>query len=125
MKLHFSPEGVGVIGGKAPYTEKGWWVGIEKFRLRARYFLRAEKVPKDALRGARARWVSRLRFAAAVTHRPRPLRTPNAGDSTRTPVLAAGAQTLAAMPLLRRPLRPDPADKKRTYVDSAAPECRS
>ena len=73
---------VGVIGGEAPYTEKGWWVGLEKSRLRAAYFLRAEKVGKDALRGVRARWVPRLHSAAAVTHRPRPLRTPITGDST-------------------------------------------
>ena len=45
----------GVIGGEAPYTKTGWWVGLEKFRLRAAYFLRAEKVGKDALRGVRAR----------------------------------------------------------------------
>ena len=70
----FPPEGAGVIGGGAPYTKKGWRVGIEKFRLRASFFLRAQKETKDALRGARARWVSRLRFAAAVTHTPRPLR---------------------------------------------------
>ena len=42
---------MGVIGGGAPYTTNGWWVGLEKFRQRAAYFLRAEKVGKDALRG--------------------------------------------------------------------------
>ena len=72
----------GVIGGGAPYPSKGRRADLEKFRLRAAYFLRAEKVGKDALRGVRARWVPRLRSAAAVTHRPRPLRTPIAGDST-------------------------------------------
>ena len=88
-------------------------VSLEKFRLRAAYFLCAEKVGKDALRGARARWVPRLRSAAAVTHRPRPLRDlPHfTGASTRTLALAAGAQSLAAVPLSRRPLRPDPADE--------------
>ena len=86
-------------------------MGLEEFRLRAAYFLRAEKVGKDALRGVRARWVPRLRSAAAVTHRPRPLRTPITGDSTWALALAAGAQNLAAVPLSRRPLRPDPADE--------------
>ena len=33
------------------------------------------------------------------------------GANTRTLALAAGAQDLAAVPLLRRPLRPDPADE--------------
>ena len=42
---------VGGIGGGAPYTEIGRRVGLEKFRQRAAYFLRAEKVGKDALRG--------------------------------------------------------------------------
>ena len=111
--LRFFPRRVGVIGGETPYTEIGWRAGLEKFRLRARYFLRAEKVPKDALRGARARWVPRLRCAAAVTHRPRPLRDlPHfTGDSTRALALAVGAQDLAAMPLSRRPLRPELADE--------------
>ena len=102
---------MGVIGGGAPYTTNGWWVGLEKSRQRAAYFLRAEKVGKDALRGVRARWVPRLRSAAAVTHRPRLLRTPITGDSTWALALAAGARSLTAAPLLRRPLRPDPADK--------------
>ena len=83
------------------------------FRLRAAYFLRAEKVGKDALRGVRARWVPRLRSAAAVTHRPRPLRTPITGDSTWPLALAAGAQDLTAVPLLHRPLRPELADENR------------
>ena len=78
----------GVIGSKTPLLPQrgrghrgrsplyqNWAVGgFRKFRLRARYFLRAEKVPKDALRGARVRWVPRLRCAAAAPHRPRPLR---------------------------------------------------
>ena len=76
-ELRISPEGVGVIGGEAPYTTNGWWAGLEKFRLRAAYFLRAEKVGKDALRGVRA---------------------PIAGDSTRTLAVAAGARALAAVP---------------------------
>ena len=45
----------GVIGGGAPYPSKGRRADLEKFRLRAAYFLRAEKVGKDALRGVRAR----------------------------------------------------------------------
>ena len=82
------------------------------FRQRAAYFLRAEKVGKDALRGVRALWVPRLRSAAAVTHRPRPLRPPITGDSTWPLALAAGAQDLTAVPLLHRPLRPERASEK-------------
>ena len=60
--------------GRSPLYRK--WVagGFRYFCLRASDFLPAKEVTKDALRGARARWVSRLRFAAAVAHRPRPLR---------------------------------------------------
>ena len=39
--------------------------------------------------------------------------------------LAAGTQPLAAAPLSRRPLRPDPANEKRTCAGPAAPECRN
>ena len=83
-------------------------------RLRAAYFLRAEKVPKDALRGARAGWDLRLRCApGGDPYAPPPPRPPPfTGANTRTLALAAGAQDLAAVRLLRRPLRPDPADEK-------------
>ena len=112
-KSPLSPsKGVGVIGGETPYTKIGWWVGLEKFRLRAAYFLRAEKVGKDALRGGGP---DELRAFASLRRQPigpAPLRTPITGDSTWTLALAAGARTLAATPFPRRPLRPDPADEK-------------
>ena len=86
---------------------------LRRFRLRARYFLRAEKVPKDALRGARAGWDLRLRCApGGDPYAPPPPRPPPfTGANTRTLALAAGAQGLAAVPLLRRPLRPGSADE--------------
>ena len=103
---------MGGIGGGAPYTEIGRRVGLEKFRQRAAYFLRAEKVGKDALRGGGP---DELRAFASLRRQPigpAPLRTPITGDSTWPLALAAGAQGLAAAPLSRRPLRPDPVDEK-------------
>ena len=84
-----------------------------RFRLRAAYFLRAEKVGKDALRGGRAGWDLRLRCApGGDPYAPPPPRPPPfTGANTRTLALAAGAQDLAAIPFLRRPLRPDLADE--------------
>ena len=61
----------------------------EGFRQRARYFLHAEKVPKDALRG-RGHGDRALRCAAGGSpHAPLPLRTPiDGGRGTRTGGLA-------------------------------------
>ena len=50
--------GMGVIGGETPYTKIGWWVGID-FRLRASFFLRAQKETKDALKDP---WSLRIPF---------------------------------------------------------------
>ena len=92
------------------------------FRLRAAYFLRAEKVGKDALRGCGPDGSHASASLRRCPIGPAPLRTPNAGDSTWALALAAGAQSLAAVPFSRRPLRPDPADEKRTCAGPAAPE---
>ena len=109
--FRISPEGVGVIGGEAPYTTKGWRAGSEEFRLRAAYFLRAEKVGKDALRGVRARWVPRLRSAAAVTHRPRPPEDPHLrGTAPGRWHLRPARKTSRPFPSCTG-LRPDPAEE--------------
>ena len=102
---------LGVIGGKAPYTKKGWWVGLDISPAGEVLSPRGESTQRRAQGGG----PDELRAFAPLRRQligPVPLRTPITGDSTWALTLAADAQTLAAMPLLRRPLRPDPADKK-------------
>ena len=47
VKPHFSPEGVGAIGGEAPYTKNGWWVGLDR-SLRRNCRRRFRDRPLDA-----------------------------------------------------------------------------
>ena len=97
---------MGVIGGEAPYTKKGWWVGLDISPAGEVLSPRGESTQ----RRAQGCGPDELRAFAPLQRQligPVPLRTPITGDSTWALTLAADAQTLAAMPLLRRPLRPE------------------
>ena len=112
--------------GRSPLYRK--WVvgGYRYFRLRASDFLSAKKVTKDALRGARARWVPRLRFAAAVAHRPRPLRDlPHfTGANTRTR-RSRPAPELSRPPPLAPAVTAWVGRRRPVCAGLAAPACRS
>ena len=103
------PKGVGVIGGEAPYTSKGRWVGLDISPEGEVLSPRGESTQRRAQRGA-----GPMHFRLRRKHiGPAPSETSPIYGGQHPGVGGRGRRARSrGRPLLRRPLRPERASEK-------------